>query len=648
MKKLIAFALAVLMLMTSFVGCKKEDDNLASAVDYIINMYQTGSKDEVVVLNADKDVLKTVTVDGVSYEVDWTVTVTDGAADAVKVSESDKENHVKIDLPDSAETDLLFTATATVKNADGKTAAAEFKYKMSCTLGDLEVVDKAYALTDGQKMSGSNSLAGVITEIKKPWDAAAKTITVVIQVGEVTDKLITCTALQGEKADTLAVGDDVCVTGVLSNKAGVIGFNDGCSLVYVNKATTGTSGADNATTTTTQKNDSSANKTPTPTKNNGGNNASGNSNSNKAPSDPKAIVDAAYKLAEDAKLDYTATLTGKVTAVNDLYSAEFQNITVTIQVSGRESKPIKCFRMKGNGIDKIAKGDTITVTGILKNHKGTIEFDTGCTMDKRVSGGGKVETVLTDPKQIVDAAFKLAQNQEMAYDVTLTGQVEYIETPYSSDYDNISVYFKVEGKSILCYRMKGNGVANIKAGDKITVTGRIKNHYGTVEFNFPTLDKRVAGTATNEKTLKVVTDPKVNTAYKFGMVQENVSKEVVYFLKGGMQATYYLATAPSVGVAIDVYLENANGGYYMYTKYSGSKQYINLVPSSDGKHVNAYYQNDAKTVYTFDSTMQTLTSQVNGEAYYFGTAQLKNGNPSLYTTVSGVRNDDIFYCKLYQ
>lgn len=639
MKKIVALALAVLMLMTSFVGCKnKVNSDLANAVDYIVNMYQTGSKDEVTVLNADKDVLKVVTVDGVAYDVEWTITMTDGAADAVKISESDKENHVKLDLPDVAETDLLFTATATVKNDKGETAAAEFKYKMTCTLGDLEIVDKAYALEEGKTLSGSTSLTGVVTAITTPYDAGAKTVGITIQVGELTDKLIACVGLQGAGAETLAVGDDLCVSGLLSKKSGVVGFNDGCTLVYVNKA----AGSDTGTTTTAPQGGSQGGQQGSTGKTTAGQSGA------KAPSDPKAIVDAAYKLKDGESLPYTATLTGKVSAVNDLYDAEFGNITVTIQVAGRESKPIVCFRMKGNGIDKIAKGDTITVTGTIKNYKDKIEFDTGCTMTKRVSGGGKVETVLTKPADIVAAAFKLADGQEMAYDVTLTGKVEYIDTPYNSEYDNISVYFKVENKSILCYRMKGNGIANVKAGDTITVTGRIKNHMGTIEFNFPTMDKRVAGTAVAEKKLTVVTSPKAGVAYKFGMVQENLSKTDVYFLKGGYQATYYMATAASTTAAIDVYLEATTGGFYMYTTYNGSKEYLNLVVS--GTHVNPKYQATASTVYTYDSTMQTMCAVIDGENRYFGTAKLKNGAASTYNTIGGVKGtaDDIFYCKLYQ
>jgi hypothetical protein len=41
--------------------------------------------------------------------------------------------------------------------------------------------------------------------------------------------------------------------------------------------------------------------------------------------------------------------------------------------------------MKGEGADVITKGDEITVTGVLKNYYGTIEFDAGCTLDSYVA-----------------------------------------------------------------------------------------------------------------------------------------------------------------------------------------------------------------------------------------------------------------------
>jgi hypothetical protein len=72
MKKLISIALLLAMCLSLFAGCKNEPaettSDLANAKAYLINMYQTSGKDEVMVLTTDKDVLAKVIIDGVSYE----------------------------------------------------------------------------------------------------------------------------------------------------------------------------------------------------------------------------------------------------------------------------------------------------------------------------------------------------------------------------------------------------------------------------------------------------------------------------------------------------------------------------------------------------------------------------------------------------
>ena len=70
----------------------------------------------------------------------------------------------------------------------------------------------------------------------------------------------------------------------------------------------------------------------------------------------------------------------KVTKVNTAYDPAFGNVSVTMVIEGRESKPILCYRLKGEGAETLAVGDTITVTGVFTNYKGTIEFDQGCVM----------------------------------------------------------------------------------------------------------------------------------------------------------------------------------------------------------------------------------------------------------------------------
>lgn len=106
----------------------------------------------------------------------------------------------------------------------------------------------------------------------------------------------------------------------------------------------------------------------------------GDNSSGTAPSDPKQIVDEAYALAAGATLPYIATLTGKITQINQVYDPDYDNITVTMVIAGRENYPIQCYRMQGTGIEKLEVGDTVTVRGNLTNYvsysgTSTIEFD---------------------------------------------------------------------------------------------------------------------------------------------------------------------------------------------------------------------------------------------------------------------------------
>ena len=207
-----------------------------------------------------------------------------------------------------------------------------------------------------------------------------------------------------------------------------------------------------------------------------------------APTDPKQIVDEAFALESGAKLDYSCTLTGKISSIPTPYSEQYKNITVNIEVEGTSGKKeLMCYRMKGDGAADLEIGDTITVTGTIKNYNGTIEFDTGCTLDK-VEKGNVV--VPEDPKEIVDAAFALAEGEKLDYLATLTGLIKSIDEPYTDQYKNITLTIIVEGtdgdKDLVVYRMKGEGIETLKVGDTIKVTGQIKNYKGTVEFDLGT------------------------------------------------------------------------------------------------------------------------------------------------------------------
>ena len=213
-----------------------------------------------------------------------------------------------------------------------------------------------------------------------------------------------------------------------------------------------------------------------------------------------AVVNAAFSLAENETLPGgNYTLTGVISKVNTAYSEEYSNVTVTITV---EEKEIECYRLKGTGADVIKAGDTITVTGKIKNYNGKVEFDSGCTLDSYTAGqGGNQGGSGTNQAQtdIVDAAYALEEGQALDGTYTLTGVITSVDEAYSSQHNNVTVTFVVEGretKPIKAYRLKGTGADEIAAGYTITVSGTLKNYYGTIEFDSGcTLDSFVYGEA---------------------------------------------------------------------------------------------------------------------------------------------------------
>ena len=224
-------------------------------------------------------------------------------------------------------------------------------------------------------------------------------------------------------------------------------------------------------------------------------------------SDYCAIVDMAYALEKGAAMETPATLVGTVVAINTAWSEEYKNITVTIVVKGREDKPIECYRLKGEGAKDLAVGDLITVTGIIKNYNGKIEFDAGSEVVGIAKGAGDLGDIPTDPVEIVTAAYALEVGAALPYTATLTGEVTGINTPYSPDYKNISVEMKIEGcedMPILCYRMKGTGVETLMPGDTITVTGTIKNYNGKIEFD---AGCQAVSIVKGENSMEIPTDP---------------------------------------------------------------------------------------------------------------------------------------------
>ena len=111
-----------------------------------------------------------------------------------------------------------------------------------------------------------------------------------------------------------------------------------------------------------------------------------------------------------------------------------------------------------------------------------------------------------------------------------------------------------------------------------------------------------------------------------------------------------MATSTSSAAAVDVYLENADGGYYLYAMIGGKKQYMNMEVS--GTHLNAVYRDTASTVFTYDSAKQTLVVTITrpdkenpNETY---DAEYAFGTYDNYVTIGTTYTDkDSYFCHFY-
>ena len=367
MKRIIACMIALALFVMAFAGCSATTDGennapvestqpdvepstepstepvveenainpLENAKEYIYQIYKNVASKTP----ADYQVVGVVVVNGVTYQIEWTAAVNSGAGDAVAVAGMGEDKMVTIDVNEACAEESAYTLTATIKDEQGNSAQQSFEriVPKGFDLGTAsydEIVAAAYELEEDAALEGTLRLFGTIVSIDTPFSAEYNNITVTIAVKGMEEYPVQCYRLSGEGADKLAEGDEIAVFGIIKNYKGTIEFDKGCVLIPAD-----------------------------------------------ALSGAKTLAKA-YALEPDTEMKGVKTLTGTIASIDTPYSDEYKNITVTIVVGGLYDYAIQCFRLSGEGADKLAEGDVITVTGAIKNYKGTVEFDAGCTFVK--------------------------------------------------------------------------------------------------------------------------------------------------------------------------------------------------------------------------------------------------------------------------
>ncbi len=378
---------------------------------------------------ADFEVYDNIAIKGVVYTIEW-------STDCEYVKAEPKGNHVVlINIDEAAPQETVYNLIAVITDpTDGEKTTLNMPKTLpqgSTDPAPEEIVLSAYKLGDGEVMPKAARLSGKVVNISTPYDPKYSNVTLYIQVGALGENLIQCYRLSGEGCDALKEGDVITVEGNIKNYKGTIEFDkptligmgdvpnqsaivdaafllaDGESMkgtqVMVGEITSIQSAYDpkygNITLFFTPTGDTRSVEAYRLT---GGEelkvgdkitvigtvkNSKGTIEFDKAcryvSADQYRSVKTllkAYELEDGKALEGARQVTGTIVEISSAYNPDYGNITLYLQVGGLDDYKIQCYRLTGG--EELKVGDTITVSGVIKNYQGKIEFDKGCTYTK--------------------------------------------------------------------------------------------------------------------------------------------------------------------------------------------------------------------------------------------------------------------------
>ena len=589
MKKIISIALLLAMVLGIFAGCnlgketKPAENPLDAAVAYLKNMYDKSTKDEDNKLTANKELLPAVTIDGVSYPVTWEIQVTAGPTDCIVMGAGAAAGTQKIEVAKQPEEEVRFNLIGTVKDAAGNTATITIKF-YSPAVQKVEVEDGKqvviYLVADSKYMTGIDYLYTSSSSGKQKHELA------------LTDNKAEAIAM------TLVTNDDGTVTFKTANNMYL--FCDATHVMFVAEESDYT----------------------------------------------KFILEAAeggqYIKCAVAnfgdKPQYLEVYSGYMTCYGisessnlDLYIFELQDAEGANGTVGEVTPSCEHDYVEGTCTKCGAADPNYNPNPDTNNDPAA---DSTLTIAEAIArGASKAHNTYTEGKYYVTGVITEVYNTTYG-NMKITDEAGNILTIYGTyDADGTNRYDAMATQPV--------------AGDTVTIYGIIGQYNDTPQMkNGWIVAHTPAGSEPNPNPNPNPNPdpsgaPEVGVAYKFGMIQPNVSTTDVYYLAGGMNG-YYMATTTNASAAINVYLETANGGYYLYTMEGSTKVYINMVVS--GTHVNGAYEASASTVYTWDAENKTLVAEIDGNLYWFGTRNDKN-----YTTVGPCKTSyEGFFCTFYK
>lgn len=252
-------------------------------------------------------------------------------------------------------------------------------------------------------------------------------------------------------------------------------------------------------------------------------------------------------------------------------------------------------------------GATEGETTTAENEETTVE-ETEVTTEADTDGGDEEsEYNVEGAKAFLKNMYKdyLTNNvTTKSFDLVAQVAVGGVTYPITWASNNDSVTVVAKGENEVTINVPAKGAEEVQYTLTATITAPDNT---TAELSF-----KLSVPAAPSLVPQVVTTPEVGTAYKFFLDQLELGQTL--FLTGEMKG-YYYATTEDAEAAVDVYLEEAEGGYKFYHEFGGKKQYFAILEQTGGDgnlHTNVLYVEDAAeaSVFTWNTEYNTLVTVV--------------------------------------
>ena len=194
-------------------------------------------------------------------------------------------------------------------------------------------------------------------------------------------------------------------------------------------------------------------------------------------SEIQKVLDEAKSLQDGEALEGERSLTGTVGSILGAYSEATKTISFILTDNVAE---IMVFNAKGACAETLKENDTVTVTGLIYNFEGLIEFKDATL---RTSDEEKLPTI----KSILDEAANLSDGEKLEGTRKTVGTIKEITEAYTTQYKNISFMLEDATGTIKVFRAKGNCAAYLKVGDKVYVEGNVTKFGTSIEFEYAIL-----------------------------------------------------------------------------------------------------------------------------------------------------------------